>query len=260
VTSSLLNQAGPFQRISELHVGYMALHYPLLFPYGEDGWHPNIQLNGVIADADLDEDHVEESELQGKEETLMRSLCTNLERMRIDMNKAFLEAQEIRNLLHGRKKLTRLEKKKFADFREKCRIYNQNLTEIYQAFRLQLHTNHARNWFEDEKDVARKVIADTWQIYSDLLQMETDDDSEEEDPRHDAPQTKYNPTVGGGAGLKRNYYSKPDPPTKATNNDTLSEIRDLLKAQTIELQKTKAELQLELDDLQAATKKALAKK
>ncbi len=53
----------PFQRISELHVGYMALHYPLLFPYGEDGWHSNIPLNGVVlqdADANLDEDHVEE--------------------------------------------------------------------------------------------------------------------------------------------------------------------------------------------------------
>jgi hypothetical protein len=62
----LAQQAGPFQRISELHVGYMALHYPLLFPYGEDGWHPNIQLNGVIADADLDEDHVKESELERK--------------------------------------------------------------------------------------------------------------------------------------------------------------------------------------------------
>ncbi len=62
----LSQQAGPFQHIFELHVGYMALHYPLLFPYGEDGWHPNIQLNGVIANADLDEDHVEESELQRK--------------------------------------------------------------------------------------------------------------------------------------------------------------------------------------------------
>jgi hypothetical protein len=41
-------QVGPFQRISELHVGYMALHYPLLFPYGEDGWHLNIPLNGVV--------------------------------------------------------------------------------------------------------------------------------------------------------------------------------------------------------------------
>jgi hypothetical protein len=62
----LAQQAGPFQRIFELHVGYMALHYSLLFPCGEDGWHPNIPLNGVIANVDLDEDHVEESELQRK--------------------------------------------------------------------------------------------------------------------------------------------------------------------------------------------------
>ncbi len=62
----IVQQADPCQRISELHVGYMALHYPLLFPYGEDGWHPNISLNGVIADADLDEDHAEKVELQRK--------------------------------------------------------------------------------------------------------------------------------------------------------------------------------------------------
>jgi len=43
----------------------MVLHYPLLFPYGEDGWHLNILLNGVV-DVDLDEDHAEESELQRK--------------------------------------------------------------------------------------------------------------------------------------------------------------------------------------------------
>jgi len=29
-------------------VGYMALHYPLLFLYGEDGWHPSIPLNDVV--------------------------------------------------------------------------------------------------------------------------------------------------------------------------------------------------------------------
>jgi hypothetical protein len=62
----LAQQASPFQRISELHVGYMALHYPLLFPYGEDGWHPHILLNGVVAGANLDEDHARESELQRK--------------------------------------------------------------------------------------------------------------------------------------------------------------------------------------------------
>jgi hypothetical protein len=44
----------------------MALHYLLLFPYGEDGWHSNIPLNGVVADADLDEDHAGKSELQRK--------------------------------------------------------------------------------------------------------------------------------------------------------------------------------------------------
>jgi hypothetical protein len=63
----LAQQAGPFQRISELHVGYVALHYPLLFPYGEDGWHPNIPLKGVVGDVDLDDDHAEESELQRKD-------------------------------------------------------------------------------------------------------------------------------------------------------------------------------------------------
>jgi len=59
-------QVGPFQRISELHVGYMALHHPLLFPYDEDGWHSKIPLNGVVVDADLDEDHAGESDLQRK--------------------------------------------------------------------------------------------------------------------------------------------------------------------------------------------------
>jgi hypothetical protein len=62
----LAQQVGPFQRISELHVEYMALHYLLLFPYGEDGWHLNIPLNGAVADVDLDDDHAEESQLQRK--------------------------------------------------------------------------------------------------------------------------------------------------------------------------------------------------
>jgi len=62
----LAQQVGPFQCISELHVGYMALHYSLLFPYGEDGWHPNIPLNGVVTNVDLNDDHAEESELQRK--------------------------------------------------------------------------------------------------------------------------------------------------------------------------------------------------
>jgi len=62
----IAQQAGPCQCISEVHVGYMDVHYPLLFPYSEDGWHSNIPLNGVIANADLDEDHAKKVELQGK--------------------------------------------------------------------------------------------------------------------------------------------------------------------------------------------------
>ncbi len=62
----LAQQAGPLQHIFELHVRYMALHYPLLFPYGEDGWHLNILINVIVADANLDEDHAKKSEFQRK--------------------------------------------------------------------------------------------------------------------------------------------------------------------------------------------------
>jgi len=44
----------------------MVLHYLLLFPYAKDGWHRNISLNDVVVDANLDEDHVEESKHQRK--------------------------------------------------------------------------------------------------------------------------------------------------------------------------------------------------
>jgi hypothetical protein len=33
----IVQQVASFQRISKLHLGYMAPHYSLLFPYGEDG-------------------------------------------------------------------------------------------------------------------------------------------------------------------------------------------------------------------------------
>ncbi|KAJ6987449.1 hypothetical protein NC653_020644 [Populus alba x Populus x berolinensis] len=36
--------SGTLQRISKLHPKFMSLHYPLLFPYGEDGFHTDIPL------------------------------------------------------------------------------------------------------------------------------------------------------------------------------------------------------------------------
>jgi len=38
---------GMFQQINELHPLYLALQYPLLFPYGEDGFRENIQLSDL---------------------------------------------------------------------------------------------------------------------------------------------------------------------------------------------------------------------
>jgi hypothetical protein len=36
------------QRISELHPAYMPMSYALMFPYGEDGWHPSIPVRHVV--------------------------------------------------------------------------------------------------------------------------------------------------------------------------------------------------------------------
>ncbi|XP_057744772.1 uncharacterized protein LOC130962595 [Arachis stenosperma] len=40
-------KSGELKRISELHPSYLGLQYPLLFPYGEDGWREKISLNIV---------------------------------------------------------------------------------------------------------------------------------------------------------------------------------------------------------------------
>lgn len=39
----LETKSGVLQRISELYAGYLALQYPLLFPYGEDGFQVGIE-------------------------------------------------------------------------------------------------------------------------------------------------------------------------------------------------------------------------
>ncbi|XP_019191668.1 PREDICTED: uncharacterized protein LOC109186192 [Ipomoea nil] len=41
------SQAGHFQRITELNPAYLPMQYPLLFPYGEDGYRDDIQFNNV---------------------------------------------------------------------------------------------------------------------------------------------------------------------------------------------------------------------
>ncbi|CAI9290380.1 unnamed protein product [Lactuca saligna] len=42
------SQSGRPQRISKLHPSYMPLQYPLLFPYGEEGWSPRLKIGNRI--------------------------------------------------------------------------------------------------------------------------------------------------------------------------------------------------------------------
>ena len=47
----LQKQSGRLQRINELHLSYLGLQYPPLFPYGEDGYHSDIK------HGDMDDSH-----------------------------------------------------------------------------------------------------------------------------------------------------------------------------------------------------------
>ena len=44
------NRKKALQRISKLHLSYMSLQYPLLFPYGEDGFRVDLRLNANSRD------------------------------------------------------------------------------------------------------------------------------------------------------------------------------------------------------------------
>nr|XP_043627847.1 uncharacterized protein LOC122599407 [Erigeron canadensis] len=47
----LRKQSGGLQRISELHPSYLALQYPLIFPFGEDGYRLGIKHRGIAQDS-----------------------------------------------------------------------------------------------------------------------------------------------------------------------------------------------------------------
>lgn len=66
-------RGGHLQRISDTHPAYTPLHYVLLFPYGEDGWHPDLQMTRAatrpglneIADSDYTSTDEEDEEGNG---------------------------------------------------------------------------------------------------------------------------------------------------------------------------------------------------
>jgi len=41
------HRGGQLKRISELHSAYLPLRFPLLYPFGEPGWHPKIPFSGA---------------------------------------------------------------------------------------------------------------------------------------------------------------------------------------------------------------------
>ena len=48
----LQKRSGALQTISDLHPAYVPLYYVLLFPYGENGWHPDLRLRTSQRDTD----------------------------------------------------------------------------------------------------------------------------------------------------------------------------------------------------------------
>ncbi|CAG8834095.1 22761_t:CDS:1, partial [Cetraspora pellucida] len=54
----LHTREGGLQRISELHCSYAPLHYVLMFPRGEDGWHPDIPISDTSNIQDEEESDI----------------------------------------------------------------------------------------------------------------------------------------------------------------------------------------------------------
>jgi len=58
-------RGGQLSRISELHSAYLPLRFPLLFPFGEPGWHPNIPFSGAVWQPHGNDDNEEQREENG---------------------------------------------------------------------------------------------------------------------------------------------------------------------------------------------------
>ncbi|CAG8493504.1 1602_t:CDS:2 [Acaulospora morrowiae] len=68
----LHKRKGGLQRISQIHPSYIPLHYVLLFPHGEPGWHPNILTCNTSCDQTSDDTDNLENHDNNEEEDLRR--------------------------------------------------------------------------------------------------------------------------------------------------------------------------------------------
>ncbi|KAF8164533.1 hypothetical protein BJ912DRAFT_256272 [Pholiota molesta] len=79
----LRQRDGPLQRISELHTAYIPLQYPLLFPRGENQWHPGLHLRSVEEqnrrrNQAAEEGAEDDGDEDGRRLTLLRPTATSL--------------------------------------------------------------------------------------------------------------------------------------------------------------------------------------
>ena len=64
-------RGGGLQRLSEVNAAYDGLHFVLMHPYGEPGWHPNIRLRQPEANGD--DQIIPDAQAQAEEDFLQLS-------------------------------------------------------------------------------------------------------------------------------------------------------------------------------------------
>jgi hypothetical protein len=72
-------KSGFFKQISDTSPAYQPLAYPLLFPYGESGWHPNIPIQGVHHAGGLDDNQEQDDDDDDGESTSRHKTVSLLE-------------------------------------------------------------------------------------------------------------------------------------------------------------------------------------
>ena len=72
-------KSGFFKRIADTSPAYQPLAYPVLFPYGESGWHQNIPISGVNHTGALDDNEEHDDHDDNGESTSKRKTVSLLE-------------------------------------------------------------------------------------------------------------------------------------------------------------------------------------
>jgi hypothetical protein len=75
-------KSGSFKQIYDTNPAYQPLAYPILFPYGESGWHPKIPLHSINDTRGLDDNEelgAEDDDNEEQQSTSKRKTVSMLE-------------------------------------------------------------------------------------------------------------------------------------------------------------------------------------